>query len=154
MSARAASRPLRRWRRFAERGAAAVEAALMIPVLLVLVFGVVGASRLTLAVMAVSGVAREAARSAALADNASQATDNGQARGQQVAAGYQLNNGSLKIVVDPGTFDRGGTVNVQASYQVDLTGLPIPGWGKFTITRQHTERIDLYRSRWTATPVP
>ena len=137
-----------------ERASVAVEAALMIPVLLTLVYGVVGASRLTLAVMAVSGVAREAARSAALADSASQAVDNGEARGQQVAAGYQLSNGSLKIVVDPGTFDRGGTVNVQASYDVDLSGLPIPGWSKFTITRQHAERIDLYRSRWSATPVP
>jgi Flp pilus assembly protein TadG len=137
-----------------ERGAALVEAALLIPVLLVLVFGVVGVSKLTQTVMAVSAVSREAARSAALADSAAQAASNGQARGQQVADGYGLNNGSLKLAIDAGGFDRGGTVNAQASYDVDLSHLPIPGWGKFTITRHHMERIDMYHSRWSATPTP
>jgi hypothetical protein len=37
---------------------------------------------------------------------------------------------------------------------VDLSYLPIPGWGTFTISRQHAERIDMYRSRWSATPTP
>jgi Flp pilus assembly protein TadG len=137
-----------------ERGSALVEAALVIPVLMVLVFGLVGVSKLEQAVGAVSDVAREAARSAALADSASQAVSNGQARAQQVADGYGLNDGSLKVAIDAGSFDRGGTVTAQASYDVDLSHLPIPGWGKFTITRQHQERIDLYRSRWRATPVP
>ena len=137
-----------------ELGAALVEAALLIPVLMVLVFGVVGVTKLEQTVMAVSAVSREAARSAALADSASQAVSNGEARGQQVADGYGLGNGSLKLSVDAGSFDRGGTVNAQASYDVDLSHLPIPGWGKFTISRQHAERIDLYRSRWSATPTP
>jgi hypothetical protein len=121
---------------------------------MVLVFGVVGVTKLEQTVMAVSAVSREAARSAALADNAGQAVSNGQARGQQVADGYGLSNGSLKLVIDPGGFERGGTVNAQASYDVDLSHLPIPGWGKFTISRQHVERVDLYRSRWSATPTP
>jgi hypothetical protein len=137
-----------------ERASALVEATLVIPVLLVLVFGVIGVSKLEQTVMAVTAISREAARSAALADNANQAVSDGEARGQQVADGYGLSNGSLKLVVDAGSFDRGGTVTAQASYKVDLSYLPIPGWGTFTISRQHAERIDMYRSRWTATPVP
>jgi hypothetical protein len=121
---------------------------------MMLVYGLVGVSKLEQAVMAVSAVSREAARSAALADNASQAATNGQARGQQVADGYGLSNGSLQLVVDAGNFDRGGTVTAQASYKVDLSHLPVPGWGTFTISREHAERIDMYRSRWTAVPTP
>ncbi len=154
MWARAASLPLGLRRSGLERASALVEAALLIPVLMMLVYGLVGVSKLEQAVMAVSAVSREAARSAALADNASQAATNGQARGQQVADGYGLSNGSLQLVVDAGNFDRGGTVTAQASYKVDLSHLPVPGWGTFTISREHAERIDMYRSRWTAVPTP
>ncbi|HEU0169432.1 MAG TPA: TadE family protein, partial [Chloroflexota bacterium] len=106
-----------------ERASALVEAALVIPLLMVLVYGVIGVSKLEQTVMAVSDVSREAARSAALADNAGQAASDGQARGQQVAGGYGLSNGSLKLVVDAGSFDRGGTITAQASYKVDLSYL-------------------------------
>ena len=154
MWGRAASLSLGLRRSGLERASALVEAAVLMPVLMVMVYGLVGVSKLEQAVTAVSAVSREAARSAALADNASQAAANGQARGQQVADGYGLNNGSLDLVVDAGSFDRGGTVTAQASYKVDLSHLPIPGWGTFTISRQHAERIDMYRSRWTVVPTP
>src|SRR3712207_4368354 len=77
----------RTWRRpAAQGGQALVETALVLPVLLLLAFGVVGATRLTQARMEVSAVAREAARAAALTDGAADATSQGLARGREVAA--------------------------------------------------------------------
>ena len=87
-----------------ERGSALVETAIVIPVLLMLAFGVVGIGRLIQADLGVIAVAREAARSAALANNASDASNRGLARGQDVASGYQLSNGSLQLAVDPRLF--------------------------------------------------
>ena len=129
-------------------GQALVETALVIPVLLLLAFGVVAVGRVVDAQMAVSGVAREAARAAALANTPQEASVNGLARGQEVAAGYSLVNGSLQITVNPGSFSRGGVVSVVARYTVSLGDLPLLGWARATVGSTHLERIDLYRSHW------
>jgi len=127
-----------------------VEAALVMPVFLLLVFGMLGASRVISAQMAVSAVSREAARAGALAGSASAATSAGVARGQEVASGYGLDNGSLTLSVDPGSFQRGGTVTSEARYRVELTDLPLLHWTQITVSQRHGEPIDLYRSRWPA----
>ncbi len=115
---------------------------------LLLVFGVIGMGRITQARIAVSGVAREAARAAALANSASEASSQGAARAQEVASGYRLTNGSLKVTVDPGAFDRGGQVQAGAEYDVQLKDLPLMQWTKVHVEGHAAERIDLYRSRW------
>jgi hypothetical protein len=132
----------------AQRGQALVETALVLPVLLLLAFGVVGATRLTQARMEVSAVAREAARAAALTDDAAEATSRGLARGHDVAAGYGLANGSLEVMLEPGSFERGAPVRATARYEVALGDLPLLGWARVSIAREHVERTDLYRSRW------
>lgn len=131
-----------------ERGSALVETAIVIPVLLVLAFGVVGIGRLIQADLGVIAVAREAARSAALANNASDASNRGLARGQDVASGYQLSNGSLQLAVDPGSFQRGGQVTAEATYQVSFGDLPLLQWAQVELSSRQVESIDPYRSRW------
>lgn len=61
--------PLRAGRRAADRGAAAVEAALVLPLLLMLVFGIVDIGRMVSARMTVTEAAREGARALALGAN-------------------------------------------------------------------------------------
>lgn len=131
-----------------ECGQALVELALVIPILLLLAFGVVAAGRVTQAQMGVSAVAREAARAAALANDSGQAAVDGIARGREVATGYSLGNGSLQLAVNAGGFSRGGTVQASAHYTVSLADLPLLGWAHITVGSTHLERVDLYRSFW------
>ena len=131
-----------------QEGSAAVEAAFALPVLLVLVFGLVGVSRLILADIGVAAVAREAARAAAISYSATEAHDNGLQRAKEVAPGYLLTNGSLQVTVDPGAFQRGGTVLAQARYTVTLTDLPLLNWSTMTVSKTRSETIDPYQSRW------
>ena len=134
--------------RAAQSGQALIETALVIPLLLILAFGVVGVGRVAQARLSVSAVAREAARAAALADNSGDAVAQGLARGREAAGGYGLANGSLRLSVDPGAFARGGQIRAAASYEVTLDDLPLMGWARVPVASEHFERIDLYRSRW------
>ncbi|HZU12175.1 MAG TPA: TadE family protein [Chloroflexota bacterium] len=139
---------------YGQRGQALVELALVIPILLLLAFGVVAAGRVTQAQMGVSAVAREAARAAALANDSGQAAADGMARGQEVATGYSLGNGSLQLAVNAGGFSRGGTVQASAHYTVSLADLPLLGWAHVTVGSAHLERVDLYRSFWQTRGTP
>ena len=131
-----------------------LETALVLPVLLTLAFGVIGVSRVLQAHTAVAAVAREAARSGALADTPADAVSRGMARGQEVASGYGLANGSLQLTVDPGPLARGGEVVAQASYDVQLDDLPLMYWAKTHVSATQHEPIDLYRSRWSLVKSP
>ena len=128
------------------RGQALVETALVIPFLLVMSFGVVGIGRMTQAQMAVSAVAREAARAGALADTADQAQTQGTQRGYDVGAGYNLSKPALFVFVDPKKFGRCGSVTAQVSYQLNLHDLPMLGWATFTLKSDHTEPVDGFRT--------
>ncbi len=132
----------------ARRGQALLETALVLPVLLLLAFGVVGVGRVVQAQMAVSAVAREAARVAALAGTPSEASSRGVAHAQEVARGYGLTRGSLEVTVEPGDLARGSQVRSAARYDVALDDLPLLGWARVTVRSEHVERVDLYRSRW------
>jgi Flp pilus assembly protein TadG len=137
-----------------ECGQALVELALVIPLLLFLAFGVVAVGRVTDAQMGVSAVAREAARAAALANDPAEAASQGMTRGQEVAAGYHLSDGSLQLAVNAGDFNRGGTVQASAHYTVSLDDLPLLDWAHVTVGSTHLERIDLYRSFWQTGATP
>jgi len=137
-----------------ERGQALVEVTLVIPILLLLAFGVVAVGRVTDAQMGVSAVAREASRAAALANGPGAAASQGMTQGQKVAAGYHLGDGSLQLAVNAGNFVRGGTVQASARYTVSLGDLPLLGWAHITVGSTHLERIDLYRSFWPTGSAP
>jgi Flp pilus assembly pilin Flp len=132
-----------------ERGTAAVELALLAPVLLVLVAVVTAAGRMVATKSAVLSVAREAARAAAEAPNAAAAHDAAVATAQQVAEGLGLDPARLSIVEDPHDFARGAPYEVSVSYQVSMADLPSLGLlpGSVTLGAEHAELIDTYGSR-------
>ena len=132
-----------------ERGTAAVELALLAPVLLVLVAVVSGAGRMVETKSAVLSVAREAARAAAEAPNAAAAHDVAISTAQQVAEGLGLDPARLSIAQDPHAFARGAPYEVSVSYQVSMVDLPGLGLlpGSVTLGAEHAELIDTYRSR-------
>ena len=129
-------------RRAARPGQALLELALILPVLLFLAFAVVGAGRVVQAQLGVSAVAREAARAGA----AGLSAGTGRARGEEVAAGYALSNGSLGLLVDGGRFAPGGQVTSVATYEVTFGDLPLLGWARVRVRGEAREAIDRYRS--------
>ncbi len=131
----------------AESGQALVEAALAIPVLLVLVFGVVAVGRITQAKIAVQAAARESSRALAVAPSEAQGVADALAAGENVAGGYGLDGSRLTIDLDSGGFSRGGTVTSDVQYTVSLSDLPLLNFFDVEVGARHSERIDFYRSR-------
>ncbi|MBE0611107.1 MAG: pilus assembly protein [Dehalococcoidia bacterium] len=130
-----------------ESGQALVEAALAIPVLLVLVFGVVAVGRITETKIAVQAVARESSRALALAPSEEQGIADALTAGENVAGGYGLDGSRLTIDLDSGGFSRGGTVTSDVQYSVSLSDLPLLNLFDVEVGASHSERIDFYRSR-------
>lgn len=126
----------------ARPGEALLETALVLPLLLLLAFGVIGAGRVTQARLGVAAVAREVAR-AAVGGGSPLA---GRERGVEVARGYGLTNGSLELLVDGGRFEPGGRVAGVASYTVDFGDLPLLGWARVRVSAEAWEAVDRYRS--------
>ncbi|MCC6174080.1 MAG: pilus assembly protein [Chloroflexi bacterium] len=130
-----------------ESGQALVEAALAIPVLLMLVFGVVAAGRVVEAKIAVQAAARESSRALAVAPSEEQGVADALTAGESVAVGYGLDGDRLIIEVDSGGFNRGGTVTSDVQYSVSLSDLPLLSFFDVDVGASHSERIDIYRSR-------
>jgi TadE-like protein len=144
------------------RAQALVEAALVVPLLLLVAFGGIGVGRLVQARMALSAATREAARATALAPMPSagshseqprrEAEQAGAAEGERVARGYGLTDARVEVRADP--FEPGGWVTASALYTVNEKDLPLiravfaplfQGRG-IVLQAEHIERIDRYRS--------
>lgn len=118
-------------RRPNERGAAAVEFALILPVFVLLIMGMLEFSRAYNAQISISNAAREGARVMAIHD------DLAMARGAAIDAAVSLNPAlaSGDIAITPATCAAGGTVEAAIDYELPLmTGffgitLPIHGVG-------------------------
>lgn len=113
-----------------ERGAAALELALLVPVFLLLVFVAVGMGRLGQARGDIDAVARDAARAGSLARSASDAEAAAQAAASDVLGAHNLTCANLAVNVDTSEFRPGGWVRVDVSCTVsmaDLTGMWAPG---------------------------
>lgn len=128
------------------RGQALVETALVLPLLLFLAFGVLAVARITQARMEVSAVAREAARAAAMAGTPGGALDAATSRSQAVAVADHLDRRRLHVTADLGRFRPGGTVEVEASYDIALADLPFFAGLTVSVASIQRERIDPYRS--------
>lgn len=115
----------------AERGAAAVEFALVVPMLLVLLLGIVEFSRAYHAQVAVSAAAREGARAMAIQDDVDAAVD------ETVAAAPSLQPGldASHVEVSSAGCTPGQTVAVTVSYPFSYVteafgdGLTLTGHG-------------------------
>ncbi len=130
-----------------ESGGVLVEAALVIPVVLVVAFGVVMAGRIAHAQVGVGAVVREAGRTLAQAPSARAGLVDARSRALAVADGHGLEAAELQLVLEAGAFRRGGTVRARASYRVALGDLPLYGRVEVTVRSSHSERVELYRGR-------
>jgi hypothetical protein len=135
--------------RRSQRGSAAVEMALLAPVLVVLISMVVAAGRIVETKSAVLAVAREAARTASEAPDAAKARSAALSTAQEVAAGLGLDPARLAVVQSPGAFGRGEPYRVSVSYRMELTDLPGLGIlpGSFVLSAEHGELIQRFKSR-------
>jgi Flp pilus assembly protein TadG len=97
-----------------------VEFALVSPLFLVVFVGVAALGLVARTDGAVSAVASEAARAAALASNPTAAIATGQTRGAEVASGYGLDPSRVTVRVDTSGFGRDGEVWATADYTLML----------------------------------
>ena len=97
-----------------ERGAAAVELALVAPILIALVFGIIEFSHLYNAQIVLTNAARVAARTMAI-DTGSNPTADGTAAANALAPGY-----SISVTYSPNTCTSGSEVKATATAQIPL----------------------------------
>jgi len=135
-----------RCRRDRARASAPVEVAILAPLAMVLILGLLGVARLTGPLLGVSAAAREAARAGTLASSAADAYDRALVRGQQVATDYGLTNGTFQLEPDTSTFGPQGEVGATATYTVHLADVPLYHFGNITVRRSHAELVGLWRS--------
>ena len=145
---------VRRWRQrwhlrrlSGESGQAMVEAAIAVPVLLLLVFGVVAIGRITDAKVAAQAAAREASRTLAVAPSEERGTTDAMEAGHAAAVGYGLAEERLTIDVHANGFVRGGDASADVSYSLPLSDLPLLSFFEVEVSSSHTEQVELYRSR-------
>jgi Flp pilus assembly protein TadG len=139
---RAASRDRFRHR---AQASAMVELALLVPILGLLLAGIGAIAIVVQVQLGLISMVEEASRAAAHASNATEATARGQARGQQVAAGYALGNGSLVIELDTSAFGPGGAVRATGRYRLLPAQVPLLGLPQLSLQQRHTEPIPRYR---------
>lgn len=119
---------MRRLPRDRERGAAAVEFALVLPLLVMLVFGIIEFGRGYHAKVELTGAVREGARELALGKSTAEAT----AATIDAAPGLGLGAGDISTVsCPPGGAD--GSAEVTASYGVPYN-IPLVAEGTFDIS--------------------
>jgi Flp pilus assembly protein TadG len=126
-----------------DRGAAALEFALLLPILVVILAMTMATGRLWIVRSSVLAVARSAGREAVLQPTSSMAADTATSAGQNTAAGYGLDPTHLNIEPQ-GPFGPGELYKVKVTYQVNLSDLPGLGFlpGSVTISEVSTEPRD------------
>lgn len=136
-----------------ERGAAPVEFALLVPVLVLIIGLIIGAGRLALARMAAQQWADSAARSASIARDAVTARDQALAvvSSDAAASGVRCLGGP-SATVDVAAFSlpvgQAGTVGVRVACTVPMGDLLVPGIpGSFLVEGGATSTLDRYRGR-------
>jgi len=129
-----------------DSGSAAVELALVTPLLVLLLMLIVTAGRLVQARLEVSSAAMQAARAASLARTPAAAAADATAIARSALASQHLTCGALAVSTGTGAFWPGGQVSVQVSCTVSLAGLALLHMpGAETLTSGFSAPIDAYR---------
>ena len=136
-----------------DHGSATTELVLIMPVLVLFLFLVVAAGRLTDAKSDVVSAASDAARAASLQTNGADAAVQAQNIAEDSVAGEGIEciNGvdvALELRRRPGCFSPGATVEATVTCDVDLSDLALLAMpGTVTVTEHAWEPIDAYRSQ-------
>ena len=133
--------------RAGERGSAALEVALVTPLLLVTLLFVVGLGRLASARGQIEQASRDAARAASIARTAAAAQADAEQAATADLAGDRITCGGLMVGVDTSGFRPGGTVAVNLACTVSLADVVAAGFpGSHTLAARSVAPIDLYRA--------
>lgn len=129
-----------------EKGQAVVEMALILPILLMLVFGIVEFGRILNTYMIVTEISRDAARKGSVGGTDLEIRDT--VRNQAVDSGLDssLIQDADIVITDPSSVKRarGTTLKVQVSYPVDIIA-PVIGTlvgDPYIVTAQTTMRVE------------
>lgn len=129
-----------------ERGSAALELALLTPVLLVVLLFVVALGRIGSARETVDGAAGAAARAATLASSPQAAVSAARAQALSSLTSSGVSCIATKVTVDVADFVPGGVVSVRVYCQVTLSSA-VPGLpGSTTLSATGASVLDRYRS--------
>jgi Flp pilus assembly protein TadG len=129
-----------------DSGSAALELAILTPVLLVVLLFVVALGRISSARQTVDGVAGAAARAATLAPSPQAAVAAARMEADASLASAGISCSSTKVSVDVADFVPGGVVSVRVSCQVSLSSA-VPGLpGSTTLSATGASVVDRYRS--------
>ena len=135
----------------ADLGSAALELAILAPVLLGLLGLVIAAGRTTIAQASVDAAARDAARQASISLTPAAAQTAGQASARAALRQDGLDCAPV-VVIDTSQFaippGQPATVTVTVSCAVSLANLALPGLpGSASLQASFTSPLDIYRSR-------
>lgn len=135
-----------------QRGAAAIDFVLLVPLLLLLIGLVVGGARIWLARAAVVQSASSAARGASLARSVAEAHDRGAELADQQLSVDGLRCEHRAVSIEAGVLARppgtAGTVAATVRCTVPLGDVIVPGWpGGVELTHTATAVVDRYRGR-------
>jgi Flp pilus assembly protein TadG len=134
-------------RRRAQSGSAAVELAILAPVLVILLLFVVALGRLVIARQQVDAAAADAARAASIATTTAAASQAAMDAASHDLAGGDVTCSPFATTVDTSRFVPGGSVTVQLRCTASLAGLVLLRLpGSETLAASATAPIDLYRS--------
>lgn len=129
-----------------DQGSAAVELALVTPLLVLLLMLIVAAGRLVQGRLEVASAAAQAARAASLARDPATAAAQATAVASSALASQHLTCASLAVSTDTTAFRPGGQVTVRVSCTVSLSGLALLHLpGAETLTAQAAAPIDVFR---------
>ncbi len=147
MSARARAAPLRRWLAD-DRGAAVVEFAIVVPILLVLVMGIIDFGRMLAVAASLAAAVRDGARQGATASDLTNSTQLAEVRARVVRAFQPFGGAALTTGAVTVTLDASQNVVVSISnytYQPITPIAALIGMRTVTLTRSAT-------FRWERTP--
>lgn len=133
------------------RGNAALEAVLLVPVVILLAGLIAAGIRTSLTQIAITNAAGAAARAATLERSGDAAAQSGRDAGLASLSGADAPCNDRDVIVDTSQFSvpvgQPATVRATVTCTVDFTDLllPLPGWMSFTETK--SSPLDTYRGR-------